>query len=93
MTKSSATSQIEGKNKTIDYKKLYQEQAKKHQLMLSQIPTKSVILLHLSTVFFRFWKNSILIYQKTKTGLKSWKIWIFSEVCLVSFPVTIILSD
>lgn len=37
MTKSSATSQIEGKNKTIDYKKLYQEQAKKHQLMLSQI--------------------------------------------------------
>jgi len=29
MTKSSATSQIEGKNKTIDYKKLYQEQAKK----------------------------------------------------------------
>lgn len=37
MTKSSANSQIEGKNKTIDYKKLYQEQAKKHQLMLSQI--------------------------------------------------------
>ena len=91
MTKSSATSQIEGKNKTIDYKKLYQEQAKKHQLMLSQISHE--ILLHLSTVFFRFWKNSILIYQKTKTGLKSWKIWIFSEVCLVSFPVTIILSD
>lgn len=94
MTKSSATSQIEGKNKTIDYKKLYQEQAKKHQLMLSQISHEiRNPVLHLSTVFFRFWKNSILIYQKTKTGLKSWKIWIFSEVCLVSFPVTTTLSD
>lgn len=28
MTKSSATSQIEGKNKTIDYKKLYQNRRK-----------------------------------------------------------------
>lgn len=37
MTKSFASSQIEDQNKTIDYKKLYQEQAKKHQLMLSQI--------------------------------------------------------
>lgn len=37
MTKSFASSQMEDQNKTIDYKKLYQEQAKKHQLMLSQI--------------------------------------------------------
>lgn len=93
MTKSSATSQIEGKNKTIDYKKLYQEQAKKHQLMLSQISHEIRNPVTLINSFLQILENSILIYQKTKTGLKSWKIWIFSEVCLVSFPVTIILSD
>lgn len=93
MTKSSATSQIEGKNKTIDYKKLYQEQAKKHQLMLSQISHEIRNPVTLINSFLQILENSILIYQKTKTGLKSWKIWIFSEVCLVSFPVTIIPSD
>lgn len=94
MTKSSATSQIEGKNKTIDYKKLYQEQAKKHQLMLSQISHEIRNPVTLINSFLQILeKQHPLIYQKTKTGLKSWKIWIFSEVCLVSFPVTIILSD
>lgn len=93
MTKSSATSQIEGKNKTIDYKKLYQEQAKKHQLMLSQISHEIRNPVTLINSFLQILEKQHPDLSEDQTGLKSWKIWIFSEVCLVSFPVIIILSD